>query len=161
VAFYDRMGGGKSQPASILFGTEVGIENARHVFRSDPSTLILNRNPHVPPRFQAGGMGIRQGHIRRLDEDLTPFGHRLHRIDDDILNDLANLPLVDIDRPEATELDSNSGRVENSNRQSRPVPDCWKTFSCKGWSRPRNEATVLVAGLLSYSKSSAFPSRPS
>src|SRR5436309_1767791 len=89
------------QSASFLFGGEIRIKNLRHVLRRDAYPMILKQDPNVSAigQGQAEGLPLAANrHDVSSDAYDAPSRHRLLRVDDQIIDDLAHLSLIHVHR---------------------------------------------------------------
>ncbi len=98
VLRHDRVSCRQAQSASPFFRSEVGIEDGGQDLRRNPVAAVANGNPYViTGAHQQGGVTHR---VFRADFDRASLGHRLARIEQDVVQHLPYLSGVEFRRPE-------------------------------------------------------------
>ena len=97
----DRITSCQPQAAPLLLGAEIGIEHLLNICFRDAHSFIFDGDFHIAPRAQRQGLRptpLVRGIIAAANRQLPAVRHRLHRIDHDIVDHLADLPPVGFDR---------------------------------------------------------------
>ena len=92
--------GGQPQAAALLLGGKIRLEDPLEMLPADTHPLVHDRNLDVSPLFQKRIPTRPCLHVLHLDVEDAPLGHGLIRVDDQVLDHLADLAGIHLDRPQ-------------------------------------------------------------
>ena len=95
---YDRVRGCQTESGADRLGSEVWIEYSREDIGGDAAAVIADGDPDI--RARVGSLTIAEDHVRRPYFNDSALRHGLPGIEEDIVENLADLAGVDFGRPE-------------------------------------------------------------
>ena len=87
----DGVGSSKAQAGSLIFRGKIRIENLAHVASRDTDSTITDGDFHILASFQGNRALITDKNLVGPNKHGASSGHRLHRVDHEIVNHLADL----------------------------------------------------------------------
>ena len=94
-----RIGSRKPQAGTRLLGGKIRVEYFLEVLLRNTNAGVLYCDFHIPTILQGQSSGTGYREIDRVHLNGASGRHGLNRVNDQVVNDLVNLPLIHVDMP--------------------------------------------------------------
>lgn len=133
MLFYDGIGRGQSEAGAFFLRGEVGVEDFAQMLGLDADAVVFDRDAAVAAGRQRDRSVGLQGQVVGRDTDDPAVGHGLDGVDDKVLDHLAELALIHLNRPKVRRgmklaadvgpAESEARRIANQLRERSSLTD--------------------------------------